>query len=170
MKLWLQNILACPICKSHPLQLIVLKWGETDSSSVGELKKIFLSDVKKKIISPSSIQSIIVLDEDELLNQKVEKLKALFKEFILDYEPEILIKKLGSEMEFIIDVMYRININTGLLKCVECKRWYPIGSSIEGVPEMLPDNLRDKIKDKKFLNLWFDKLPDDLKKDMRLEC
>ncbi len=171
MRLWLQNILACPICKTHPLQLVVLKWGDVDSSLKGdELKKMILNDIEKRLISPPSIQNIIVVDENELLNEKVERFKTFFNDFTLEYEPEILMRKISSELEFIMDVMYRVNINKGVLKCPECKRWFPIGSSIDGIPEMLPDNLRDKIKDNKFISLWFDKLPGDLKKDIRLEC
>ncbi len=170
MRLWLQNIIACPICKTHPLQLVVLKWGEADSSiEADKLTKFFLNDLEKKIISPTSIQSIIVVDDDKLLNQKIEKLKVLFNEFKIDYDPDSLIKKIGSDTEFIVDVMYRVNVKNGLLKCPKCKRWFPIGSSIDGIPEMLPDNLRDKIKDEKFIALWLDKLPDELKRDIRLD-
>ncbi|MHA1336358.1 MAG: Trm112 family protein, partial [Promethearchaeota archaeon] len=39
-------------------------------------------------------------------------------------------------------------IESGLLFCEKCKRWYPI---IESIPQMLPDDYRDKKKDLEFL-------------------
>jgi uncharacterized protein YbaR (Trm112 family) len=39
-------------------------------------------------------------------------------------------------------------IKTGLLFCNECNRWYPI---IDTIPQMLPDEYRDKKADIKFL-------------------
>ncbi|MEM2906615.1 MAG: Trm112 family protein [Candidatus Odinarchaeota archaeon] len=165
MRLWLQNILACPICKTHPLKLIVFEWDKPDNTSETEaLKKMLINDVEKKIISPKSMISLTVIASDELLNRRIEKLKHAFTGLNLDYDPNVLMAKIESEMEFFVETIYRLNIKNGLLICVNCKRWFPIGSSIDGVPEMLPDDLRDKIKDKKFINLWFSKLPEDLKK------
>ncbi|MHA1833583.1 MAG: Trm112 family protein [Candidatus Baldrarchaeia archaeon] len=41
-----------------------------------------------------------------------------------------------------------MEIAEGVLQCQKCRRWYPI---IEGIPRMLPDNLRKKDEDLKFL-------------------
>jgi uncharacterized protein len=47
-------------------------------------------------------------------------------------------------------------INTGVLYCDRCTRFYPI---IEQIPVMLPDDLRDKQKDLEFLQRWRDHIP-----------
>jgi uncharacterized protein YbaR (Trm112 family) len=47
-------------------------------------------------------------------------------------------------------------INEGVLFCSQCSRYYPI---IEEIPVMLPDDLRDKEKDIKFLQKWQERIP-----------
>ncbi|EWG07350.1 MAG: hypothetical protein ASUL_05141 [Candidatus Aramenus sulfurataquae] len=46
------------------------------------------------------------------------------------------------------DECFRKEIVEGLLFCTSCKRWYPI---IDEIPRMLPDNLRKKEEDLRFL-------------------
>ena len=47
----------------------------------------------------------------------------------------------------------------GLIVCPKCSRWYPIRDEI---PEMLPDELRDKKDELPFLEKWRDKIPKDI--------
>lgn len=47
-------------------------------------------------------------------------------------------------------------IINGTLYCSKCSRFYPI---IDEIPIMLPDELRNKANDIKFLEQWKDKLP-----------
>ncbi|MFQ5711010.1 MAG: Trm112 family protein [Candidatus Geothermarchaeales archaeon] len=47
-------------------------------------------------------------------------------------------------------------IESGILICGECGRWYPI---IEEIPHMLPDELRDQKEDKAFLERNREKVP-----------
>jgi len=56
---------------------------------------------------------------------------------------------------------YEINteedvIINGVLFCNKCSRFYPI---VDEIPIMLPDELRNKANDIKFLEQWKDKLP-----------
>jgi uncharacterized protein YbaR (Trm112 family) len=44
----------------------------------------------------------------------------------------------------------------GVLFCSKCSRFYPI---IDEIPIMLPDELRNKNNDMKFLEQWKEKLP-----------
>ena len=44
----------------------------------------------------------------------------------------------------------------GVLICDKCKRWYPIEDEI---PEMLPDDLRERERDLAFLKEWAEKMP-----------
>lgn len=48
-------------------------------------------------------------------------------------------------------------IINGALFCSKCFRFYPI---IDEIPIMLPDELRNKANDIKFLEQWKDKLPE----------
>lgn len=44
----------------------------------------------------------------------------------------------------------------GMIICPKCLRWYPIR---EEIPEMLPDELREKREEIAFLKKWKDKIP-----------
>jgi uncharacterized protein YbaR (Trm112 family) len=46
----------------------------------------------------------------------------------------------------------------GVIICDKCGRWYPIEDEI---PEMLPDDLREKERDLAFLREWARKVPKD---------
>jgi uncharacterized protein YbaR (Trm112 family) len=50
-------------------------------------------------------------------------------------------------------------IMAGILLCSECGRFYPI---MEGIPSMLPDDLRTEKRELEFLTLWKDKLPSEV--------
>lgn len=50
-------------------------------------------------------------------------------------------------------------VEEGMLLCRTCLRFYPI---TEEIPIILPDELRDKKKDKEFLKRWNESIPRDL--------
>ena len=63
-----------------------------------------------------------------------------------------------------------IEVKTGILLCENCKRWYPIGSSIEKVPELLyPDELREKWRDKRFIRKWINAIPEEIVEKYKLK-
>jgi len=45
----------------------------------------------------------------------------------------------------------------GMIICPKCLRWYPIRDEI---PEMLPDELREKKEEIGFLQKWKEKIPE----------
>lgn len=49
----------------------------------------------------------------------------------------------------------------GVLVCPNCGRWYPI---IDEIPELLPDELRDRDREVKFLEKNAKKLPEEVVK------
>jgi uncharacterized protein YbaR (Trm112 family) len=53
-------------------------------------------------------------------------------------------------------------INSGIITCPKCNRWYPI---IDEIPHMLPDDLREQEEDLAFLERWRDKIPETILKD-----
>jgi len=75
----------------------------------------------------------------EIRNKLIEFLKNTNINQIGSILPELyLINKLKVEVE----------IEAGLLYCEKCNRWFPI---IETIPQMLPDEYRDKEKETQFL-------------------
>ena len=49
------------------------------------------------------------------------------------------------------------DIRQGVLFCAKCDRYYPV---IDGIPVMLPDELRNKERDTGFLEKWKGKTPE----------
>ncbi len=60
------------------------------------------------------------------------------------------------------DQCLKVEVATGVLYCPNCGRWYPI---IDEIPRMLPDNLRKKDEDLKFLRRYADRLPEKITKE-----
>jgi len=65
------------------------------------------------------------------------------------------IEELGEEPP--CDECWGVEIVNGILFCEECGRWYPI---IDEIPRMLPDDLRDRNEDVKFLAAWRARIPE----------
>jgi len=55
----------------------------------------------------------------------------------------------------------REEIEEGIIFCSKCRRWYPI---IGGIPHLLPDELRSKSEDVKFLKRWLNEIPEKILK------
>ena len=57
-----------------------------------------------------------------------------------------------------IDVLNRylnlIEVDSGLLVCPRCQRWYPIGCAVETIPELMPDELRDRERELNWMEKW----------------
>ena len=56
--------------------------------------------------------------------------------------------KIIPELYFLNKIKLETEIESGLLFCNECKRWFPI---IDTIPQMLPDEFRNEKKDIEFL-------------------
>ena len=65
----------------------------------------------------------------------------------------------NPELELHIFEEDEMEIETGLIICVKCHRYYPIRSTI---PVMLPDDLRKKEEDIKFLSSYKEKIPSEI--------
>jgi uncharacterized protein YbaR (Trm112 family) len=81
----------------------------------------------------------------------------------LKFEPKLEVKELLKKFPEWIDVLYRylnlIEVEEGLLHCNKCGRWYPIGSAVKTIPELLPDDLRDQERDRAWLQKSKGKIP-----------
>ncbi len=80
-----------------------------------------------------------------------ETIKSKVKTKIIEFSKNVnpnQIEALLPELFLINKIKLEIEIESGLLFCKDCNRWYPI---IETIPQMLPDEYRDEKKDIKFL-------------------
>ncbi|MFX1575236.1 MAG: Trm112 family protein [Promethearchaeota archaeon] len=68
----------------------------------------------------------------------------------LDKNDVINIENIFPELYFLNKVKVETEIESGLLFCNECNRWYPI---IDTIPQMLPDQFRDRKKEIEFLKI-----------------
>jgi uncharacterized protein YbaR (Trm112 family) len=62
--------------------------------------------------------------------------------------------KSREELDIIYRYMNMLELAEGLLVCPECNRWYPIGCNVETIPELMPDELREKEKELEWLEKW----------------
>jgi len=174
MKPWLLNILACPIDKHHPLEAYFFTW-ETQEGEMEKLAKdagLQSSEYEKNYkqmakqltdgtISPPAVMKI----EDSSDSQSTKGLLVIALDAIkrLEKAPEKDEKSLLEEHSQDIDALHRYlnltEVDAGLLVCPECARWYPIGSAVETIPEMLPDDLREKDRDLEFMEKWSHLIP-----------
>ncbi|MBD3228637.1 MAG: hypothetical protein GF329_10675 [Candidatus Lokiarchaeota archaeon] len=97
-----------------------------------------------------------------------EKVEKIYENFI-SKEKTANVDDLKDYLNKNINEIYLVNwyfqraeVQDGIMLCEKCKRWYPISESI---PQMLPDNLRTENEEKKFLEKWKDKIPEDVLND-----
>jgi uncharacterized protein YbaR (Trm112 family) len=178
MKPWLLNILACPIDKHHPLEAYFFRWetseeeikklkaGEAQPSE--ELKKKHMQLAKQLTdgtISPPALGKIV----DKSGVQDAADMLAVARDKIAQLEgketDEQLLKEHPDDLDTIHRYLNMMEVDAGLLVCPECGRWYPIGSAVETIPEMLPDDLREQDRDLKWLEEWRQLAPDHVIKD-----
>lgn len=174
MKPWLLNILACPIDKHHPLEAHFFEWLTTEteikiiSKESGKINEDFIEEYKQLVkqikdntISFPSIRVITDYTKSahaaDLLNKAVDAGNKINGQKNLSQEK--IIKNLPREIDILYRFLNLIEVKEGLLVCEECRRWYPIGRSVEGIPELLPDDLRDKDEELEWLLKWEKKIP-----------
>ena len=93
-------------------------YDKTSNIIAKECFRLIINDIKVKILKFS----------DDLNIEKIDEIL-----------PELfLLNKIKTEIE----------IESGLLFCDKCHRWFPI---IDTIPQMLPDEYRDQEKDTNFL-------------------
>lgn len=199
MKLWLLDILACPIDHAFPLECKIFNWvePETNEDNVRQLlenyskanvlpaktqspiiitsdnDKVFIQD--NLIIKPTEVtayieQLITQIDEIKVVEDKskwqgqkaLELIQKEIKQKLNSTKKEIekgnglevkknLINQIMIQLEFLNIFKYQFEVQDAVLRCPKCGRWYPV---FETIPQMLPDNLRDKDHDQEFKKEW----------------
>ncbi len=174
MKPWLLNILACPIDKHHPLDAYFFTWetpieelsenaenAGTPSSKYEKNYGQIVRQLMDSTISYPSMRKIIdSSDSKEAKSLLAGALRAISElEKVEDKSEEKLLKNFLSEIDSINRFLHLIEVDVGILFCPECGRWYPIGSAVETIPEMLPDELREKERDLEWMEKWKSLIP-----------
>ena len=174
MKPWLLNILACPIDKHHPLDAYFFTWETSEGEINGHAKDAGLPNEKHEkgysqiakqyvdgTISPEAIRKIKDSsgsnDTSGLLAVALDVLNRL--EDLQEPSEENLLQDHKRDLDALYRYMNLVEVDAGLLVCPECGRWYPVGSAVETIPEMLPDDLREKDRDLKWMEKWADLIP-----------
>lgn len=174
MKPWLLNILACPIDKHHPLEAHFFTWetpeeeikenagdAGTPSSEYEKNYKQLAKQLTDGTISPSAIKNITDSSESEgsksLLTGALDAIARL--EETRDESEKELLKEHTQDIDSLNRYLHRLEVDAGILVCPECGRWYPIGSAVETIPEMLPDDLREKDRDLEWMEKWSHLIP-----------
>ena len=209
MKLWLNEILACPEDKHYPLFLHILQWN-TDKRKV-DFPSI-IHDYEAGTLRPDIPKGLVQILNEPDLPLRIKDMIAIKpmepKEYI-----EVLLKSI-SELDYVsdhsdgestnatkiiefiktnvrstlqqslsnltslsqenlqkfIDDLYPtfglinivkiiMEVDSGILLCNQCGRWFPIYDSI---PQLLPDKFRVKKNDEEFKKTWFKQLPPDI--------
>ncbi len=175
MKPWLLNILACPMDKHHPLEAYWFSWETTEEEmekmnrEAGKSSKYFVKQYEhlaKQIEDGTiSLEALKEIDDrtDTVYSQE---LYIDVKKFLerLGFEKKFEASELLNKFPEGMDVLYRylnlVEVDEGLLHCSKCGRWYPIGSAVETIPELMPDDLREKDRDRAWLKKWKIKVPE----------
>ena len=119
----------------------------------------------------SSITELInIVDKSpyDISKKSFELVKTDIKQKIIDFSKNIKkneIDEILPELYFINKLKIETEIDSGILLCEKCNRWFPI---IDTIPQMLPDEYRDEKKDIKFLQTNKNLLDDEfLKQDLK---
>jgi uncharacterized protein YbaR (Trm112 family) len=186
MKLWLFDILACPIDKNFPLKLYIFSYETSNdkirsileipiNSNIDKLKSenvviisqengkvsvqddlilektplpTYLNLIKSSLEELENVQDLSGIESSRMLLEKIRtdiytKLKKSIKNL-----PENNLDEILPELVMINKYKFETEIETGILYCPECKRWFPI---IDTIPQMLPDEYRDEQAEIEFL-------------------
>ncbi len=109
------------------------------------------SYINQHLSSLNEIKNIFNKSTDKLSQECIELIFTDVKSklFELSKNPKINeFKNILPELFLLNRVKLDLEIETGILFCDKCKRWYPI---IETIPQMLPDRYRKEKDELEFL-------------------
>ncbi|MHA1264815.1 MAG: Trm112 family protein [Candidatus Helarchaeota archaeon] len=133
----------------------------------------YLKDLKPKFenfhvmedFTAEPYSSCLKLIKTEVINTMEEVEKELSQKGISDLslgEQKNFLDRITREI-YLLNWFFQFSeIEEGIIYCEKCKRWYPI---IETIPQMLPDELREKEPEIQFLEKWSTVLPAKITKE-----
>jgi uncharacterized protein YbaR (Trm112 family) len=153
MKPWLLNILACPICKEHPLTTYVLSVKKNRLKDKKGLAGELVTHYQRGVLSEPSLEPVHNLSKDKAFDQRLAKARKVYAA-LSKQKPD------AQDLLPLVEYFHGLEILVGAMRCEKCERFFPIGSRVETIPELLPDTGRDKNADITFLKKYKDKLPE----------
>jgi uncharacterized protein len=135
MNIKMLDFLVCPFDKESTLELFEFKTRPINSD-----------DHNNKLILDNPNSQTIIQKKDKTFDKSITKDKVTD---IVNTHNKIEDKDKLKNKDIIIE--------EGILFCNSCSRYYPI---VDEIPIMLPDNLRDKVKDLEMLSKWQSSLPE----------
>ncbi|MBS7287219.1 MAG: hypothetical protein KIH01_00325 [Candidatus Freyarchaeota archaeon] len=167
-------------CKHYPLKLSIFEWEGDDASRILKARESYakgnVENVKRELKDSVKIDRDKGIVEDELVRSPMkvedyvtafkEKVDSIFKNVvvdetgasiqllkaILDFKPPSVLDESFEKAIYITNwLAFKVNVQSGILVCDNCGRFYPI---LETIPHMLPDDLRNKKEDREFLLKW----------------
>jgi uncharacterized protein YbaR (Trm112 family) len=153
VKPWLLNILACPICKEHPLTVYVVNVKRNRLRDKKGLAAELVMHYQRGVLSEPSLEPVHNLSKEKVFDQRLTKARKVFA---------ALSKKKPNPQDLmpLVEYFHGLEVQVGALRCEKCQRWYPVGSRVETIPELLPDSGRDKKADVVFLQKHREVLPE----------
>ncbi|MHA2428717.1 MAG: Trm112 family protein [Candidatus Hermodarchaeia archaeon] len=153
MKPWLLNILACPICKEHPITAYVIQVEKNRLKDKKGLATELITHHRKGVLSEPSLEPVHNLSKDKTFDQRLTKARQVYAA-LSRQKPEPM------DVVPLVEYFHGLEIIVGALRCEKCERFYPVGSRIASIPELLPDSGRDPKADVAFLRKHRKVLPD----------
>ncbi|MFX1456290.1 MAG: Trm112 family protein [Promethearchaeota archaeon] len=107
--------------------------------------------IKLILLSINELDNVFNKTENDLSHKcfKIIQLsiKTKIQEYLNNFDPKKL-SEIIPELYFLNKMKIETEIQSGLLLCQKCNRWYPI---IDSIPQMLPDEFRKEEKEIEFL-------------------
>ena len=103
------------------------------------------------ISSINELENIFDKSHYDVSKKCYNLIKTRIKQKIFEFSRNIVIEKIEEifpELYFINKIKIEIEIDSGILLCEKCHRWFPI---IQTIPQMLPDEYRNADKELEFL-------------------
>ena len=103
------------------------------------------------ISSINELENIFDKSSYDVSKKCYDLIKKKIKQQIIEFSRNIIVEKIEEifpELYFLNKIKIEIEIDSGILLCEKCHRWFPI---IQTIPQMLPDEYRDADKELEFL-------------------
>ncbi|MFX1375004.1 MAG: Trm112 family protein [Promethearchaeota archaeon] len=103
------------------------------------------------LLSIDELDNIFDKTSNKLSNKSFRLIQSVVKPKIIEFSQNLNSTNLINflpELYLLNKIKLEVEIESGLLFCEECNRWYPI---IDTIPQMLPDEFRNKEKELEFL-------------------
>jgi uncharacterized protein YbaR (Trm112 family) len=129
---------------------------------VAEYLRLVIEKIKELEVFRDTSDSFLVPHLAKILGPVRENIVRALDELKKGSAPTALMPKIELDLNFLNAYKQRVEVEEGLLRCPQCKRWYPI---VETIPQMLPDNLRHQKKDLEFLSKWQERISGDIARE-----